>query len=334
MKKYLLFAVLMIVFLMAGCEGKEDDDVKSGRTLFGGKIVGDGIGIDDITDFYDTVSDINYDAYYQRYRFYVEDGKYYFFHETRERPGDYGPCTEDDTTAIGTMELTEEQWEEFFELISGGKVKAREDDGSAGDSGPWFYLYWNGDKGKYQEYSFKSTAQEADFEAYCNSLASQCGGGSAPDLEVTSVSYSPGYSDMDGASHYNKLLKTKYGKWIVRSDDCDDISEPLITTVYEISDEEFSDFEEFIKESGILGLSYREAGNEFCDDYSEWSIWIEYKDLDSGTERTAHINEYKKYSDKDYELIDEFVQYFKNMKVNMIDSYEGPDDFYDDKYSE
>ena len=28
------------------------------------------------------------------------------FHETRERKNDYGPCTEDDTTLIGTIELT------------------------------------------------------------------------------------------------------------------------------------------------------------------------------------------------------------------------------------
>lgn len=326
MKKYLLFVVLMIVLLMAGCEGKDGDDMNSGRTLFGGKIVGDGIGIDDITDFYDTVSDINYDAYYQRYRFYVEDDKHYFFHETRERPGDYGPCTEEDTTAIGTLELTDEQWERFFELISGGKVKAREDDGSAGDRGPWFYLYWTKDKGKYQEFSFKSTAQEADFEAYCNSLALQCGGGSALNIEVTGVNYSPGYSDMNGGSHHNKLKKEKDGSWVVESDDRNDIEEPLVTTVYAVSEDEFREFEEFIKSSGILDLKNRKDSDEFCDDYSEWVILIKYKDLDSGENKTADINEYKKYSDKDYELIDEFVQRFKDLKVNMIDSYEESDD--------
>lgn len=136
------------------------------------KTVGVDITAEDILDFYYTVSNINYDAYYQRYRFYVEDGKHMFFHETRERPNDYGPCTEEDTTLTGTMELTDEQWAEFTDLLSGGTVKAREESADSGDSGPWLYLYWTHDKGSIQEFSFDSYATQKEFEEFCVSLVS------------------------------------------------------------------------------------------------------------------------------------------------------------------
>ena len=141
--------------------------------LFGsGKIVGKDFQIEDITDFYYTEENINYGAYYQRYRFYVEDGKHIFFHETRERRNDYGPCTEDDTTLIGTIELTDDQWSQFTDLVSGGTVKAREDSAETGGTGPWLYLYWTNDKGKYQQFSFDSYDKEAKFEELCLSIVS------------------------------------------------------------------------------------------------------------------------------------------------------------------
>ena len=169
MKKYLTITiVLMLVILLTGC-GTSEGSVD--KPLFGGgKIVGKDIRIEDITDFYYTEENINYDAYYQRYRFYIEDGKHVFFHETRERKDDYGPCTEEDTTLIGTVELTDDQWASFVDLVSGGTVKAREDSVDAGGRGPWLYLYWTNDKGKYQEFSFVSYDTEARFEEFCLSL--------------------------------------------------------------------------------------------------------------------------------------------------------------------
>lgn len=93
-----------------------------------------------------------------------------FFHETIERKDDYGPCTEDDTTLIGTIELTEEQWSDFADLVNGGTVKEREDSADSGGTGPWLYLYWTNDKGKYQQFSFDSYGTQAKFEEYCLSL--------------------------------------------------------------------------------------------------------------------------------------------------------------------
>ena len=160
--------------LTAGCgeaeepepETEEEDMTSDGDEM----IVGEDIAIEDITEFYFTRENINYDAYYQRYKFYVEDGKHMFFHETRERKDDYGPCTEEDTTLIGTIELTDDQWNEFADLVSKGTVKEREDSGDSGDDGPWIYLYWTNDEGKYQQFKFKSYKTEARFEEFCLSL--------------------------------------------------------------------------------------------------------------------------------------------------------------------
>ena len=166
---YAAVAGSLLAVILAGCAiGKDTEDVLLHREL----IVGKDIVADDITDFYYTKSNINYDAYYQRYRFYVDDGKRYFFHETRERKGDYGPCTEEDTTFTGTIELTDDQWSQFYDLVSGGVVKAREESADSGDTGPWLYMYWTNDKSKYQQYSFASYGEEKAFVELCLSLAS------------------------------------------------------------------------------------------------------------------------------------------------------------------
>lgn len=136
----------------------------------GVKKVGTDIKMEDINDFYFTKENINYGAYYQRYRFYVEDGKHLFFHETRERKDDYGPCTEADTTKTGTIELTDEQWAEFYDLVDGGTVKAREESVEAGGDGPWTYLYWTNDQSKIQQFSFASYETQDAFVEFCLSL--------------------------------------------------------------------------------------------------------------------------------------------------------------------
>ena len=133
--------------------------------------------MEDITDFYYTEENINYNAFYQRYRFYVEDGKHYFFHERREREDDYGWCTEDDTVLIGTVELTDDQWSSFYGFVDGGTISEREDSADAGDTGPWVYLYWKNDQDKYQEFTFSSYDSEKKFVDYCVSLVQQDGSG-------------------------------------------------------------------------------------------------------------------------------------------------------------
>ena len=134
----------------------------------GKKTVGKDILSDDITDFYYTYDTSTYPPEFQRYRFYVEDGRYYFYHEKRE--GDHWPLREEDITISGTKELTQEEWDTFFTYLSGGTVQKRNDDVVDGDAGPWLYLYWKNDHGKVQEFSFVSWGDEKEFEQYCIAL--------------------------------------------------------------------------------------------------------------------------------------------------------------------
>ncbi|MBQ6560076.1 MAG: hypothetical protein IJL85_04510 [Erysipelotrichaceae bacterium] len=133
--------------------------------MSGKKTVGKDIKQEDITEFYYTYATSTFPPDYQRYRFYVEDGVHYFYHEKRE--GEHWPLEEDDITVCGTKELTEEEWNAFFECLSGGTVQKRSDDVVDGDAGPWFYLYWKNDHGDLQEYRFASWDDEKAFEEFC-----------------------------------------------------------------------------------------------------------------------------------------------------------------------
>ncbi len=135
--------------------------------------VGPDILAEDITDFYYTYNWIGYNAEYLRYRFYAEDGKRFFFHESRGTKDDYGWNTEDDVISSGTVELTEEQWEAFFMLLRDGTVKSRSEEVLDGDSGPWMYLYLKGDDPAGREYTFPSSAARNDFIEFCEGLSAE-----------------------------------------------------------------------------------------------------------------------------------------------------------------
>ncbi len=147
--------------MLIGCRMAKNDKL----------IVGTDIRTEDITEFYYTKENINYNAFFLRYHFYTENGKQMFSHEKRERPGDYGPAGTEDITASGTIELRAEQQSELFRLLSGGTVTKRRESTETGDSGPWMYLYWTNDSGKIQEYTFASISAQSEFEAFCAALA-------------------------------------------------------------------------------------------------------------------------------------------------------------------
>ena len=132
-------------------------------------VVGTDISPSDITDFYYTYDASTAPPHYQRYRFYAENGRHFFFHETRDGGG--WPQTEEDVTFSGTLALTEDQWSDFYALLLDGTVSPRRESLSDGDAGPWLYLYWTGDGGSIQEYAFPSYGARLDFEAYCEDLA-------------------------------------------------------------------------------------------------------------------------------------------------------------------
>ncbi|MBR0143610.1 MAG: hypothetical protein IJM21_05485 [Clostridia bacterium] len=162
MKKLLPFAICMLIGLVfAGCKGE--------------RIVGKDVRIGDVTDFYYTYENINFNATYQRYRFFLEDGEYRFFHERRERPGDYGPATEEDAVSVGTVALTEEEWNSFFECLKDGTVNNRSESVESGRSGPWTYLYWKKDRGVCQEFTFASPEAQRAFEELAAKLCEKEG---------------------------------------------------------------------------------------------------------------------------------------------------------------
>lgn len=151
-----LFAYIL-AFVMMGCSKGEKQI-----------IVGKDISLDDITEFYFTYASSTYPPDYQRYYFYAENDKHYFYHETRE--GDVFPLTEEYVTVSGTKELSEDEWNTFFDFLKDGIVKSRQESDETGDSGPWMYLYWKRDKSEYQEFTFRNWDTQALFEDYCVNL--------------------------------------------------------------------------------------------------------------------------------------------------------------------
>ncbi len=135
-----------------------------------GVIVGTEISGEDIADFYYTVDASTDPPFYLRYRFYAEDGKHWFFHETRQ--GDSWPQTEEDITATGTVELSEDEWSLFIDCLRGGAVQERSDEVVDGDEGPWIYLYTEGDETG-REFSFASPEERLAFEEFCAALQTE-----------------------------------------------------------------------------------------------------------------------------------------------------------------
>ncbi len=157
MKKRLFAALLCVLLLPLGCAGGRE------------KIVGKAVKKADIRDFYWTYDASTYPPDFLRYRFYVEDGAYKFFWERRE--GDHWPLTEADRTASETIDLTEAEWDALWACLENGTVTRRTDNAESGSSGPWTFLYWEGDKGDWQVFSFASWDAQTSFEALCASLA-------------------------------------------------------------------------------------------------------------------------------------------------------------------
>jgi len=162
-----MLAVLLLFFICFLCGDRMNLPAK---LLPGNRkaIVGEEIALEEITEFYYTYATSTYPPDYQRYHFYIADGKYQFYHEKRE--GKNWPLTEANITLSGTKDLSEEEWTNFLACISGGSVSKRSSPTEAGGSGPWLYLYWNGDRSIYQSFSFASHSDAAAFEELCTLL--------------------------------------------------------------------------------------------------------------------------------------------------------------------
>ena len=136
------------------------------------RTVGTDIPAAEITEFYCTTATSTNPAYWRQYRFYMEGEQWRFFHETRQ--GSQWPLTGADTvTDCGARKLSQQEYEQFAESISGGSVTKRTENADSGSRGPWFYLYWKGDKGKYQQFAFADYTAQQNFEQLCAELAAQ-----------------------------------------------------------------------------------------------------------------------------------------------------------------
>ena len=306
------------MFLFGGC-GKTPKETITNRN----------IPLDDVSEFYYTYENINFNAFFQRYRFYIEDGKYMFHHETRERPGDYGPTTEEDITNSGTFELTAEQWKDFLTFLKDGTVSERSDSGESGSRGPWTFIYWKDDKGRYQVFEFPSYDTRVHFEEFCSALAKAEPYSVASDessevymnkIKINEISYSPGYGDMLGGYHEVILSKDENGGRTCVCRDREDHSSPTVTAVYRVVDEAVERLEAFIAEKDILSLQDRPDSDMFMTDYSPWSWGIDYETAAPGkTERGyCRLEQYKEYSGQDYELLNELSEMFNALRGEKI----------------
>lgn len=156
----LLSALILILMLICA--------VCPATALSGDMTVGSDIPFEDITDFYYTYDASTAPPHYQRYRLYVEDGKHYFYHETREGGG--WPQTEEEITCSGTVELTEEQWAACCDLLNDGTASRREEHLDSGDAGPWLYINWRGGEAEGREFAFEQAGIVLAFEEFCARL--------------------------------------------------------------------------------------------------------------------------------------------------------------------
>ncbi len=132
------------------------------------KIVGKDFSFQHLREFYYTLSGSTFPPYYQRYHFYIKDGLWWMDHEKRE--GEHWPLLAEDATIKGSIQLNPAQQEVFWQLLQNGQVIRRQEHLESGNSGPWLFLYWEGDENDIQEFTFRNSQALTEFEAFCEKL--------------------------------------------------------------------------------------------------------------------------------------------------------------------
>ena len=133
------------------------------------------------------------------------------------------------------------------------------------------------------------------------------------------LDHSPGYGDMNGQSHYESLKKDKDGKWIISSLDRDSFRDPLIETVYSVSEDAVKSFLVFINQKNILSLTDRKKSDLFVTDYSQWRWDFSFADSAVGKGPELYqLWEYKEYSDADNKLLTELEERFEGLSGAVI----------------
>ena len=136
------------------------------------------------------------------------------------------------------------------------------------------------------------------------------------EIKITGVSYSPGYGDMLGGYHSSTLRKDKDGNWTFVSSDRETHDRPTVTTTYAVFAEAVDQFEKFINDNKVISLEGRPRSDLFATDYSPWGWSIDYETTSFGKTKREYCSfgEYKRYSARDYELLNELEKRFTALR--------------------
>lgn len=137
---------------------------------------------------------------------------------------------------------------------------------------------------------------------------------------LISFSYSPGYSDMNGASHVETLKYDDSLGWVYVEEDRESIEELTYVVIYSVDPNDVDKFEQFIKESGFLELEKRPEVDAYVLDYSPWNYRVIFDNSSFGGSRREgyHISEYQEYKKADKKLIDKTDMMFHSLKGEKI----------------
>ena len=136
------------------------------------------------------------------------------------------------------------------------------------------------------------------------------------EIKIHRISYSPGYGDMLGGYHESTLRKDKGGNWTFVCSDRETHDRPTVTTTYAVSAEAVAQFEKFINDNKIVSLENRPKSDMFATDYSPWSWGIDYETTSFGKTKREYCSfgEYKRYSGRDYDLLNELEKRFTALR--------------------
>lgn len=144
--------------------------------------------------------------------------------------------------------------------------------------------------------------------------------------DLVSFQYHPGYNDMNGGYHY-QFLASKNGEWFLECCDQEMIGEPEVTIIYSVSEDDVQAFGNYLKAIHVDKFMEREDSQDFITDYSAWSYSITFVNP-TGESKYIEIrfDQYKEYTDADYELMKEIDNRFDALKKNEISRTEEMDD--------
>lgn len=131
-------------------------------------IVSKHIKLKDINEFYFTLASSTNPSAFLRYHFYLSEGRYWLLVDKRE--GDHWPLTEDDRCSFKITNISDDNWNQMLALLENGVVTKRKEDTTTGSSGPWMYLYYNGDKSENQQFEFVAVERQKEFVLLCEKL--------------------------------------------------------------------------------------------------------------------------------------------------------------------